>query len=64
MTSQTHLPFLSYSNLVAPVRFEIQKPQFAQESNTLKELMVVRACLHGSEGPQVGEVTRLGGVKK
>ena len=24
----------------------------------------VRACLHGSAGPQVGEVTRLGGVKK
>ena len=23
-----------------------------------------RACLHGSGGPQVGEVTRLGGVKK
>ena len=24
----------------------------------------LRACLHGSGGPQVGEVTRLGGVKK
>ena len=24
----------------------------------------IRACLHGSGGPQVGEVTRLGGVKK
>ena len=23
-----------------------------------------RACLHGGGGPQVGEVTRLGGVKK
>ena len=23
-----------------------------------------RACLHGSGGPQVGEVTRLGGVKR
>ena len=24
----------------------------------------LRACLHGCEGPQVGEVTCLGGVKK
>ena len=24
----------------------------------------IRACLHGSGVPQVGEVTRLGGVKK
>ena len=24
----------------------------------------MRACLHGGGGPQVGEVTRLGGVKK
>ena len=24
----------------------------------------VRACLHGGGGPQVGEVTRLGEVKK
>ena len=24
----------------------------------------LRACLHGSGGPQVGETTRLGGVKK
>ena len=23
-----------------------------------------RACLHGGEGPQVGEVTRLGGVTR
>ena len=23
----------------------------------------LRACLHGSGGPQVGEITRLGGVK-
>ena len=25
--------------------------------------VVLRACLHGGGGPQVGEVTRLGGVK-
>ena len=24
----------------------------------------IRACLHGGEGPQVGEVTRLGGVTR
>ena len=24
----------------------------------------MRACLHGGGGPQVGEVTRLGGLKK
>ena len=24
----------------------------------------LRACLHGGEGPQVGEVTRLGGVTR
>ena len=26
--------------------------------------LTVRACLHGGGGPQVGEVTRLGGVRK
>ena len=26
-------------------------------------LSFLRACLHGGGGPQVGEVTRLGGVK-
>ena len=25
--------------------------------------LLFRACLHGGGGPQVGEVTRLGGVK-
>ena len=25
---------------------------------------IVRACLHGGEGPQVGEVTCIGGVTK
>ena len=24
----------------------------------------LRACLHGGEGPQIGEVTRLGGVTR
>ena len=24
--------------------------------------LLIRACLHGVEGPQLGEVTRLGGV--
>ena len=27
-------------------------------------MATLRACLHGGGGPQVGEVTRLGGVKK
>ena len=27
------------------------------------EVLRVRACLHGGGGPQVDEVTRLGGVK-
>ena len=26
--------------------------------------MVLRVCLHGGGGPQVGEVTRLGGVTR
>ena len=26
--------------------------------------LTVRPCLHGGEGPRVGEVTRLGGVRK
>ena len=30
----------------------------------LKEYEGVRACLHGGGGPQVGEVTRLGGVTR
>ena len=29
--------FLSYLNLVVLVRFKLQKPQFARESNTLKD---------------------------
>ena len=28
------------------------------------DLLYFRACLHGSGGPQVGQITRLGGVKK
>ena len=28
------------------------------------EFLTVKACLHGGEGPQVGEVTRLAVVKK
>ena len=27
-------------------------------------IIVLRACLHGGGGPQVGEVTRLGGVTR
>ena len=30
----------------------------------LEEKAKIRACLHGGGGPHVGEVTRLGGVKK
>ena len=25
---------------------------------------ILRACLHGSRGPQIGEVTRIGGVTR
>ena len=28
------------------------------------ENIILRACLHGGGGPQVGEVTRLGGVTR
>ena len=31
---------------------------------SLPLLLQLRACLHGGEGPQVGEVTRLGGVTR
>ena len=27
-------------------------------------MLLIRACLHGGGGPQVGEVTRLGGVTR
>ena len=27
-------------------------------------ITIVRVCLHGGRGPQVGEVTRLGGVTR
>ena len=30
----------------------------------LPETSYLRACLHGGGGPQVGEVTRLGGVTR
>ena len=28
------------------------------------DAVILRACLHGGGGPQVGEVTRLGGVTR
>ena len=31
---------------------------------TLRAVSIVRACLHGDGGPQVSEVTRLGGVTR
>ena len=31
---------------------------------SLPLLLQLRACLHGGGGPQVGEVTRLGGVTR
>ena len=31
---------------------------------TLRAVTIVRACLHGGGGPQVSEVTRLGGVTR
>ena len=44
----------------------IQKKKF--RCSVLRELSQLRpslrACLHGGGGPQVGEITRLGGVKK
>ena len=33
-----------------------------QISGRVPDEMQIRACLHGGAGPQVGEVTRLGGV--
>ena len=33
-----------------------------QISGRVPDEMQIRACLHGGGGPQVGEVTRLGGV--
>ena len=32
--------------------------------DTQRPLQTLRACLRGGGGPKVGEVTRLGGVKK
>ena len=32
--------------------------------NTCKKNLKLRACLNGGWGPQVGEVTRLGGVTR
>ena len=36
---------------------------FSEECNVYADLLF-RACLHGGGGPQVGDVTCLGGVKK
>ena len=35
-----------------------------QSNHDLSATNQVRACLHGGGGPQVGEVTRLGGVTR
>ena len=35
-----------------------------EPSSSLGFFSYLRACLHGGGGPQVGEVTRLGEVKK
>ena len=37
---------------------------FHRSHDTQRPLQTLRACLHGDGGPKVGEVTRLGGVKK
>ena len=49
----------------------VQSCCFANLNQLLCEVLVAvavvesfRACLHGGGGPQVGEVTCLGGVKK
>ena len=39
-------------------------PKDGEQCNSMRNLLVyIRACLHGGGGSQVGEVTRLGGVK-
>ena len=57
------------------IQSSLGQPNLNMKRKTKRILVVVvkrraslfsrlRACLHGSRGPQVGEVTRLGGVKK
>ena len=48
------------------IRFKFQSPLKIQAYFLWKFFSVLglRACLHGGRGPQLGEVTRLGGVKK
>ena len=38
--------------------------RIAKVQNEMRAVSSVRACLHGGGGPQVGEVTRLGGVTR
>ena len=38
--------------------------RIAKVQNEIRAVSSVRACLHGGGGPQVGEVTRLGGVTR
>ena len=42
--------------------FESSKYLFVFKMNN--EILLIRACLHGGGGPQVGEITRLGGVTR
>ena len=37
---------------------------YVNHDSVIKQICQLKACLHGGGGPQVGEVTRLGGVTR
>ena len=59
MAKMKQREFLKMESDVASRNAQVSHPSGGQRVQ-----VEVRACLHGGGGPQVGEVTRLGGVTR
>ena len=46
-----------------PLEFETDRIEVITGLPKRTHIASIRACLHGGRGPQIGDVTRLGGVK-
>ena len=62
---QSHLYFAFFFSLLSAIRAsEYQQGVIHQPRDIGKDESTLLACLPGGGGPQVGEVTRLGGVTR
>ena len=56
--------YASWSNVPGDVKLFCPRQLLCKSDSNRSFVGAFRACLHGGGGPQVGEVTRLGEVKK